>query len=52
MTNDSVTSDFFGSSATVSFNIGQTTAEATLFLKNDENPEGNETFIVEITGIL
>lgn len=42
--------DFFSSSAVVSFIDGQTTATAVLFLQNDAVPEGNETFILEITG--
>lgn len=42
--------DFFSSSAAVSFTDGQTTANAVLLLSNDAVPEGNETFIVEITG--
>lgn len=49
VTNASV-SDFLSSSAVVSFTSGQTTANAILLLDNDEVPEGNETFIVEITG--
>lgn len=42
--------DFFSSSDAVSFTNGQTTANAVLLLRNDAVPEGNETFIVEITG--
>ena len=43
-------SDFFSSSNAVSFGEGQTTANAVLLLQNDEVPEGDETFIVNITG--
>ena len=50
VTNESVGTDFFSSSAAVSFTNGQTTANAVLLLWNDAVPEGNETFIVEITG--
>ena len=50
VTNESVGADFFSSSAAVSFTNGQTTANAVLLLWNDVVPEGNETFIVEITG--
>ena len=48
--NASVESDFFGSSDVVNFVDGQTTATAVLLLTNDAVPEGNETFIVDITG--
>ena len=34
----------------VSFTLGATTASAILLLQNDDVPEGNETFIVNITG--
>ena len=50
VTNTSVESDFFSSSNVVSFSAGQTSATAVLLLQNDAVPEGNETFIVEITG--
>ena len=50
VTNTSVESDFFSSSAVVSFTSGATTASAILLLQNDDIPEGNETFIVNITG--
>ena len=50
VTNASVESDFFSSSAVVSFTSGVTTASAVLLLQNDDEPEGNETFIVNITG--
>ena len=43
-------SDFFSSSNVVSFSDGQTTANAVLLLRNDDVPEGDETFIVNITG--
>ena len=48
--NASVEEDFFGSSDVVNFVDGQTTATAVLLLNNDNVPEGNETFIVDITG--
>ena len=50
VTNTSVESDFFSSSAVVSFTAGVITASAVLLLQNDAIPEGNETFIVSITG--
>lgn len=50
VTNASVETEFYSSSTVVSFTSGQTTANAVLLLINDEVPEGNETFIVEITG--
>lgn len=50
VTNSSVESDFFSSSNAVSFSDGQTTATALLLLQNDDVPEGEETFIVQITG--
>lgn len=48
--NSSVESDFFSSTAVASFTEGVTTASAILLLQNDAIPEGNETFIVNITG--
>ena len=50
VTNRSVESDFFSSTAVVSFTAGVTTGSAILLLQNDAIPEGNETFIVNITG--
>ena len=50
VTNSSVENDFFSSSVVVSFTDGETTANAVLLLQNDVLPEGNETFIVNITG--
>ena len=43
--------DFFSSSVVVSFTSGETSADAVLLLRNDALPEGNETFIVNITGM-
>ena len=49
--NSSVETDFFSSSVVVSFTDGETSANAVLLLRNDALPEGNETFIVNITGM-
>ena len=49
--NTSVENDFFSSSVVVSFTSGETSADAVLLLRNDALPEGNETFIVNITGM-
>ena len=50
MTNTSASDDFFNPSAVVTIPDGVTTVNTVLVLINDNIPEGNETFLVEITG--
>ena len=49
VTNSTAADDFFSTNSVVSFGNGVTSASATLILVNDAIPEGNETFIVQIT---
>lgn len=49
VTNSTASEDFFSRNVVVAFADGVTTASATLILVNDVIPEGNETFIVQIT---
>lgn len=49
VTNSTATEDFFISTAVVFFEDGEISTNAVLALHNDEIPEGNETFILEIT---
>ena len=49
VTNSTAADDFFSTNNVVFFGNGVTSASATLILVNDAIPEGNETFIVQIT---
>lgn len=44
------TSDFLGTNIVATFANGVTQSSATVVIRNDAVPEGNETFTVQITG--
>ena len=44
-------SDFEDTTGSVFFNDGVTSASGTLFVRNDAIPEGNETYIVNISSV-